>query len=67
MVSKLKNKYHEELAAEATTHYGWLVELFMSSDGKTWTFVEVRPNGPACVAAEGSDWQVVQSMTGNPM
>jgi hypothetical protein len=67
MISKLTNKYHEERAAVATSHYGWLVELFMSADGKSWTFVETRPNGPACVAAEGTDWQVVQSTTGHPM
>ena len=64
---RLDIKFQEKLAAIGTNEYGWLIELYASPDGKTWTLVGTRPNGPACVFAIGRDWQMLASMTGDPM
>jgi hypothetical protein len=64
---RLEIKYQEALAAVATNQYGWLIELYVSADGKSWTLVGTRPNGPACVFGVGIDWQMVAPIAGAPM
>jgi len=64
---RLKIKYREELSAVATNQYDWLIELYTSADGKSWTLVGTRPNGPACVFGVGKDWQMVAPIAGNPI
>jgi hypothetical protein len=64
---RLEIKFQEELSAIATNQYGWLVELYVSGNGKSWTLVATRPNGPACVFGVGRDWQMVAPIAGNPM
>ena len=63
---RLEIKFQEELTAVATNQYGWLIELYTSADGKSWTLVGTRPNGPACVFGVGRDWQMAAPVTGNP-
>src|SRR5262249_7527027 len=63
----LKIKFHEELAAIATNEYVWRVGLYASADGKNWTLVATRPNGPACVFGVGREWQMVAPIAGYPM
>ena len=66
IVVRLKTKFHEERAAVGENQYGWLIELFESPDGKTWTLVATRPGGAACVFGIGGDWQTVAPVVGNP-
>jgi hypothetical protein len=47
IVRRLETKFQEERAEVGTNQYGWLIELFESADGKTWTLVATRPGGPA--------------------
>ena len=66
MVVHLKTKFHEERAEVGVNQYGWLIELFESANGKTWTLVATRPGGPACVFGVGGDWQNVTPVAGTP-
>ena len=66
MVLHLKTKFHEDRAAVGMNQYGWLIELFESANGKTWTLVATRPGGPACVFGVGGDWQSVAPVEGDP-
>ena len=66
VVRRLATKFHEERTEIGTNQYGWLIELFESADGRTWTLVATRPGGPACVFGIGGDWQTVTSIKGNP-
>lgn len=66
IVVRLETKFHEERAAVGVNQYGWLIELFESANGKTWTLVATRPGGPACVFGVGGDWQNVAPVAGNP-
>jgi hypothetical protein len=47
MVLHLKTKFHEERAEVGVNQYGWLIELFESANGETWTLVATRPGGLA--------------------
>jgi hypothetical protein len=64
---RLKTKFREDLSAIATNQYGWLIELYTSADGKSWTLVGTRPNGPACVFGTGQDWQMIGPIAGSPL
>jgi hypothetical protein len=66
MILKLDTKFREQRAQVGVNQYGWLIELFESADGKTWTLVATRPGGPACVFGIGSDWQTLRRMEGVP-
>jgi len=66
MVRRLEAKYHEERAEVGTNQYGWLIELFESADGETWTLVATRPGGPSCVFGVGDHWQSVTQVKGVP-
>jgi hypothetical protein len=66
MVVHLKTKFHEERAEVGVNQYGWLIELFESANGKTWTLVATRPGGHACVFGVGGDWQSVAPTEGDP-
>ena len=66
MVQRLRIKFHEERAEVGVNQYGWLIELFESADGKTWTLVATRPGGAACVFGIGGDWQMVTPVKGAP-
>jgi len=66
MVRRLEAKYHEQRAEVGTNQYGWLIELFESADGETWTLVATRPGGPACVFGVGDHWQSVTPVKGVP-
>ena len=66
MIKKLDREFHELRVAVAMNQYGWLIELFEADDGKTWTLVGTRPNGPACVFGVGNDWQNVAPALGHP-
>jgi len=66
MVIHLKTKFHEERAEVGVNQYGWLIELFQSADGETWTLVATRPGGLACVFGVGGEWRNVAPVAGDP-
>ena len=58
LLAKLHTGYDERPVAVGVASTGNLVELLISTDG-TWTILVTRPNGIACVAAVGEDWQAL--------
>ena len=48
---------------------GWLVEVFASEDGRSWTILVSRPSGISCVMGSGQDWQTMpwQADPGRPL
>lgn len=59
LIAKLSNGYAEQPVAIGLASTGNVVELLISTEG-TWTILVTRPNGIACVAAVGRDWQPVK-------
>lgn len=56
LLAKLDDGYSEKPVAIGLASSGNVVELLISSDG-TWTILVTKPNGIACVAAVGEEWQ----------
>lgn len=56
LVEKLDTGYSEKPVAIGLASSGNVVELLISADG-TWTILVTKPNGIACVAAVGEEWQ----------
>ncbi|MDH3738615.1 MAG: hypothetical protein OER92_05425 [Alphaproteobacteria bacterium] len=62
LMAKLDAGYNEHPVGVGVASTGNVVELIVSPDG-TWTIVVTKPNGIACIAAVGEDWQAVEPPT----
>lgn len=63
LLAKLDTGYAEKPVAIGLASSGNVVELLISSDG-TWTILVTKPNGIACVAAVGEEWQDLEPPPG---
>ena len=54
----LQKKYGEEVRAVGITSTGALVEFYASDTG-TWTVLITAPTGQSCIAAEGTDFEIL--------
>lgn len=59
IVKRLEDSYKEARAGFGLAGNGTLVELFVSEDKGTWTFMYTRPDGISCLMAAGGDWEKV--------
>lgn len=64
LLAKLDDGYSEKPVAIGLASSGNVVELLISSDG-TWTILVTKPNGIACVAAVGEEWQDIDPPPGD--
>jgi hypothetical protein len=61
MREQLASQYREtEIGTGMIGEGTALLMLFASPDGKTWTILQLSPQGVACVAAAGTDWDAGQ-------
>lgn len=56
LLAKLDDGYSEKPVAIGLASSGNVVELLISASG-TWTILVTHPDGIACVAAVGEEWQ----------
>ncbi len=56
LLAKLDTGYGEQPVALGLASTGNVVELLISSGG-SWTILITNPNGIACIAAVGEDWE----------
>ena len=52
--------YGERQIAGGISSSGWLVELFTSGDGATWTIIATTPQGMSCQVASGEGWRPLE-------
>ena len=57
---KLADRFAEATIGIGLTSRGNVVEIFTSSDGKTWSIVMTRPDGTSCLMASGSAWEAIE-------
>ena len=54
----LDKHFGEAMMAQGVGASGWLVQLWVSKDGATWSLVALSPDGQsACLLATGEGWQ----------
>lgn len=56
LVAKLDEGYSEKLIGRGLQGDARLFEVFMSSDGSSWTIIQSFPTGMSCIMAAGTDW-----------
>ncbi|WP_259780543.1 hypothetical protein [Aestuariispira ectoiniformans] len=61
IVKRLEKNYKEARAGFGLAGNGTLVELFVSQDKRTWTFMYTRPDGITCLMAAGGDWEKIDT------
>lgn len=59
LVKLLKDSYAEVPQVFGLDRKGWLVEVFTSGNGATWTMVRTKPNGTSFVVTTGQSWTQV--------
>ncbi len=64
VVKLLNARYGEEPVARGLTDSGWMMEVFATDDGDTWTMVLTSPKGVSQVASSGIAWQDVKPPLG---
>lgn len=60
----LKARYGETPVARGLMQNGWMIEVFASSDGDTWTIVFTTPEGVSRVGSAGVAWSEVDTKLG---
>ena len=56
----LSQSFDEAPLAQGATTEGWLVQIWVSRDGKTWSMVALSPDGQsACLLATGDGWHPI--------
>ena len=56
IVSKLGERYSEQLVGRGLQNDNRLFEIFVSDDGGSWTIIQSFPTGLSCIMAAGTDW-----------
>ena len=59
VLAQLASKYGEQPIGRGVAGTGGLIEVLTSGDGKTWTIIVTRPDGWACLVAEGQGWRTI--------
>lgn len=57
LIQHLANQYHETPVAVGIADNGALLEVFVSTEGETWTVAVTLPSGVTCLIATGQQWQ----------
>lgn len=56
IVARLEHRYQEHQIAAGLTLNDWLIEVWATEDGETWTLLLTQPNGMSCVIGAGTYW-----------
>jgi hypothetical protein len=49
----LHEMYQEQAVSRGLVNGGYIMEVWATADGSTWTMVVTAPGGPACIVATG--------------
>lgn len=67
VIKHLANKYEEFPVAVGILASGFLMEIYASYEGKTWTAVSTAPGGMSCVVAAGENWESLAPSGGHEL
>ena len=59
LLQHLAAQFQEKPIAAGLTENGWLLEVYASRAGETWTIAMTMPNGTTCLVASGQEWQLL--------
>lgn len=64
MVAQLEDRHNEHRVAFAITSAGWILEIFATSSGDTWTTLLTDAHGKTCLVGSGIGWRLDLSRPG---
>jgi hypothetical protein len=68
IIARLASVYGETLQNIGLHQDGNVVEIYASAATGTWTILQTRPDGTACLIAAGEMWQAaIAGPTGHPL
>ncbi len=67
LIQRLLMQFGEQPVQAGLSSNGWVLELFMSADGTTWTLVRNLPNGMSCMNDAGAHWQKLPKPRDKPI
>ena len=56
IVANLDQRYDEKPTGRGLVNESRMFEMFVSTDGSTWTLLQSFPNGTSCIMAAGTHW-----------
>ncbi len=56
LIQRLITGFGEQPVQLGLSSNGWVLELFTSADGTTWTLVRTLTNGMSCMMDAGAHW-----------
>jgi hypothetical protein len=60
----MHDQFGEDRVSVALDARGWLMEVWTNPDNGTWTVTITTPDGQACFAAYGSEYQAIATVPG---
>lgn len=63
----LSMQHHERLDGVGLARDGEKIMVWVNWVTRSWTIVLVKPNGQACIMANGSDWTADRTPPGEPL
>ena len=67
LTEMLNQKFAEQPSAVGLQADGHLGEVFVSSQGTSWTIVITRPDGWSCIVAVGEHWEALPHPLTGPL
>jgi len=67
IAKQLSSKYDEAPVAFGVQSNGNLLQVYASSDKRTWTVVSTTPTGVSCIVAAGKSWESLPLIKDGPM
>ena len=61
-VENLLKNHKEELAGIGLQGNGWIIELYKSDSGSTWSLIARSPTGPVCIISVGEHWEMATTV-----
>jgi hypothetical protein len=59
LLAHLSQKFREQPVHVGLTDDGYVLEVFASIQGETWTVAVTMPTGVTCLVATGQEWQTL--------
>lgn len=66
LMRHLAERHHETPVARGLSENGALLEIFATSDGRTWTAIGTFPSGLSCLIASGRFWELAPAIAIDP-
>jgi hypothetical protein len=62
IIDHLKSNYDETIIAQGLSSKGWMLEIFVNDEARSWTIISTNPNALSCMQDEGQSWTLIPNV-----